>query len=71
MPRRGNRAHDRRRTGPRPGGAPDQRHQWRALVHRQVCKTWEGGGTVDGPQPGTINWKPDMYRGMGGAHTRF
>jgi hypothetical protein len=29
------------------------------------CKTWEGGGTVDGPQPGQINW------GYGGAHTRF
>lgn len=21
------------------------------------CKTWEGGGTIDGPQPGTINWR--------------
>ena len=21
------------------------------------CKTWEGGGTVDGPQPGSINWR--------------
>ena len=20
------------------------------------CKTWEGGGTIDGPQPGAINW---------------
>jgi hypothetical protein len=20
------------------------------------CKTWEGGGTIAGPQPGTINW---------------
>jgi hypothetical protein len=29
------------------------------------CKTWEGGGTIDGPQPGAINW------GYGGAHTRF
>ena len=28
------------------------------------CKTWEGGNTVDGPQPGQINW------GIGGAHTR-
>jgi hypothetical protein len=28
------------------------------------CKTWEGGNTVDGPQPGQINW------GVGGAHTR-
>lgn len=29
------------------------------------CKTWEGGGTIDGPQPGSIAW------GAGGAHTRF
>jgi hypothetical protein len=29
------------------------------------CKNWEGGGTIDGPQPGAINW------GYGGAHTRF
>ena len=29
------------------------------------CKTWEGGGTIAGPQPGAINW------GVGGAHTRF
>jgi hypothetical protein len=29
------------------------------------CKTWEGGNTIDGPQPGQINW------GYGGAHTRF
>jgi hypothetical protein len=21
------------------------------------CKTWEGGGTIDGPQPGSINWR--------------
>jgi hypothetical protein len=21
------------------------------------CKTWEAGGTIDGPQPGTINWR--------------
>jgi hypothetical protein len=28
------------------------------------CKTWEGGNTIDGPQPGAINW------GAGGAHTR-
>ena len=27
------------------------------------CKTWEGGGTVDGPQPGAINW------GQVGPHT--
>ena len=20
------------------------------------CKTWEGGGTIDGPQHGTIHW---------------
>jgi hypothetical protein len=33
------------------------------------CKTWEAGGTVDGPQPGAINWRPDIGRGMGGAHT--
>ena len=35
------------------------------------CKTWEGGNTIDGPQPGAINWRPDAGRGMGGAHTRF
>ena len=35
------------------------------------CKTWEGGGTIDGPQPGAINWHPDVGRGMGGAHTGF
>jgi cytochrome c5 len=35
------------------------------------CKTWEAGGTADGPQPGTINWHPDVGRGLGGAHTRF
>ena len=29
------------------------------------CKTWEGGNTIDGPQPGAINW------GVGGAHTRI
>ena len=29
------------------------------------CKTWEGGNTIDGPQPGAINW------GIGGAHTRM
>lgn len=28
------------------------------------CKTWEGGGTVDGPQPGSINW------GQEGLHMR-
>jgi hypothetical protein len=33
------------------------------------CKTWENGGTVDGPQPGQINWSPNRDRGMGGAHT--
>ena len=33
------------------------------------CKTWENGGTVDGPQPGQINWAPDVGRGLGGAHT--
>ncbi|HYS46885.1 MAG TPA: hypothetical protein VEM35_10615 [Rhizomicrobium sp.] len=27
------------------------------------CKTWEAGGTIDGPQPGAINW------GQGGPHT--
>ena len=21
------------------------------------CKTWEGGGTIGGPQPGTIHWR--------------
>jgi hypothetical protein len=35
------------------------------------CKTWEGGGTIAGPQPGAIDWKRDVSRGMGGAHTRF
>jgi hypothetical protein len=29
------------------------------------CKTWENGGTIEGPQPGAVNW------GYGGAHTRF
>ena len=33
------------------------------------CKTWENGGTIDGPQPGQINWAPNRDRGMGGAHT--
>ncbi len=33
------------------------------------CKTWENGGTHDGPQPGQINWKADAGRGYGGAHT--
>ena len=33
------------------------------------CKTWENGGTIEGPQPGAINWHPDLGRGMGGAHT--
>ena len=28
------------------------------------CKTWEGGGTIDGPQPGSINW------GQEGPHMR-
>ena len=23
------------------------------------CKTWENGGTVDGPQPGAIDWSRD------------
>jgi hypothetical protein len=27
-------------------------------------KTWENGGTFDGPQPGSIGW------GWGGAHTK-
>jgi hypothetical protein len=27
------------------------------------CKTWEAGGTIDGPQPGSINW------GQVGPHT--
>jgi hypothetical protein len=41
------------------------------------CKTWEGGGTIAGPQPGAIDWRreadqrPDLSRGLGGAHTRF
>jgi hypothetical protein len=21
------------------------------------CKTWEGGNTIDGPQPGSIQWR--------------
>jgi len=29
------------------------------------CKTWENGGTIEGPQPGAIDY------GYGGAHTRF
>jgi hypothetical protein len=29
------------------------------------CKTWEGGGTIDGPQPGAVNW------GHGGAHIKL
>jgi hypothetical protein len=33
------------------------------------CKTWEGGGTIAGPQPGAIDWSPDSARGYGGAHT--
>jgi hypothetical protein len=33
------------------------------------CKTWEGGKTIDGPQPGSIDWSPDAGRGLGGAHT--
>ena len=33
------------------------------------CKTWEGGGTIAGPQPGAIDWTPDRDRGYGGAHT--
>jgi hypothetical protein len=33
------------------------------------CKTWEGGGTSEGPQPGSINWAPNGDRGYGGAHT--
>ncbi|HEY4077961.1 MAG TPA: hypothetical protein VGM26_13610 [Rhizomicrobium sp.] len=28
-------------------------------------KTWEAGGTIEGPQPGTIGW--DIHRGRGGA----
>jgi hypothetical protein len=27
------------------------------------CKTWEGGNTIEGPQPGSIGY------GFGGAHT--
>jgi hypothetical protein len=27
------------------------------------CKTWEAGGTIDGPQPGAIDW------GQNGPHT--
>jgi hypothetical protein len=23
------------------------------------CKTWEGGGTIAGPQPGAIDWRRD------------
>jgi hypothetical protein len=26
------------------------------------CKTWEGGGTIAGPQPGTILWGQTNYR---------
>ena len=33
------------------------------------CKTWEGGGTIAGPQPGAIDWTPDRDWGYGGAHT--
>lgn len=30
------------------------------------CKTWEGGGTIDGPQSGAINWRQrDAQRGQG------
>ena len=29
----------------------------------------ENGGTIDGPQPGQINWAPNRDRGTGGAHT--
>ena len=28
------------------------------------CKTWESGGTIDGPQPGSITW------GQTGPHMR-
>lgn len=60
--------------------SPDERARARA-AHRtndtnggrssidKSCKTWEGGGTSEGPQPGSINWHPDVGRGMGGAHT--
>lgn len=33
------------------------------------CTTWEGGGSVGGPQPGAIDWSPNASRGYGGAHT--
>jgi hypothetical protein len=23
------------------------------------CKTWENGGTIDGPQPGAVDWSRD------------
>jgi hypothetical protein len=28
------------------------------------CRTWEGGGTINGPQPGAIDW------GQNGPHTQ-
>src|SRR5690349_2538969 len=28
------------------------------------CKTWEGGGTIDGPQPGSIYWRRSAGRTM-------
>jgi hypothetical protein len=28
------------------------------------CKTWENGGTIDGPQPGAVDW------GQSGPHMR-
>lgn len=55
--------------------SPEQRARARALHQTNDTdggrssidksgKTWEGGGTTGGPQPGAIDW------GRGGAHTR-
>jgi hypothetical protein len=30
------------------------------------CKTWEGGGTIDGPQQGTIYWRQRFMQHMHG-----
>jgi len=30
------------------------------------CKTWEGGGTIDGPQPGTVHWRQRFMQHMHG-----
>ena len=29
------------------------------------CKTWENGGSVNGPPPGAIDWKSPHLRGRG------